>query len=95
VPSGPRPPWRWRCGWRCGKAGGAKADQAERDAERADRDAAQARLVTVEPTYPETGYCQEIFIVVKCPFTGPVELGRCAGFDLGGPCRRVGLILGL
>jgi len=29
-----------------------------------------------------------------CPFTGPVELGRCAGFDLGGPCRRVGLILG-
>jgi hypothetical protein len=65
VPSGPRPPWRWRCGWRCGKAGGAKADQAERDAERADRDAAQARLVTVEPTYPETGYCQEIFIVVK------------------------------
>lgn len=65
MPSGPRPPWRWRCGWRCGKAGGAKADQAERDAERADRDAAQARLVTVEPTYPETGYCQEIFIVVK------------------------------
>ena len=31
----------------------------------------------------------------RCPFTGPVELGRCAGFDLGGPCRRVGLILGL
>jgi len=30
-----------------------------------------------------------------CPFTGPVELGRCAGFDLGGPRRRVGLILGL
>ena len=23
-----------------------------------------------------------------CPFTGPVELGRCAGFDLG---RRVGV----
>jgi len=33
--------------------------------------------------------------VGSCPFTGPVELGRCAGFDLGGPCRRVGLILGL
>ena len=32
-----------------------------------------------------------------CPFTGPVELGRCAGFDLGGPRRRrrVGLIFGL
>jgi hypothetical protein len=28
-----------------------RADQAERDAERADQDAAQARLVTVEPTY--------------------------------------------
>jgi hypothetical protein len=28
-----------------------RADQAERDAERADRDAAQARLVTVEPDY--------------------------------------------
>ena len=24
----------------------------------------------------------------ECPFTGPVELGRCAGFDLG---RRVGV----
>ena len=32
--------------------------------------------------------------VRRCPFTGPVELGRCAGFDLGGPCRRVGLIFG-
>ena len=32
--------------------------------------------------------------VPGCPFTGPVELGRCAGFDLGGPRRRVGLILG-
>ena len=30
-----------------------------------------------------------------CPFTGPVELGRCAGFDLGRPRRRVGLIFGL
>jgi len=29
-----------------------------------------------------------------CPFTGPVELGLCAGFDLGRPRRRVGLILG-
>ena len=32
--------------------------------------------------------------IAECPFTGPVELGRCAGFDLGGPRRRVGLILG-
>ena len=35
----------------------------------------------------------------SCPFTGPVELGRCAGFDLGRrvgeACRRVGLIFGL
>jgi len=26
--------------------------------------------------------------IKECPFTGPVELGRCAGFDLG---RRVGV----
>ncbi len=36
----------------------------------------------------------EVRARILCPFTGPVELGRCAGFDLGGPCRRVGLILG-
>ncbi len=37
--------------------------------------------------------------LAECPFTGPVELGRCAGFDLGRrvgeACRRVGLIFGL
>lgn len=42
-----------------------RADQAERDAERADRDAAQARLVTVEPTYPEVVYARDLHIVIK------------------------------
>lgn len=42
---------------------------------------------------PTTG--EQHCYLTGCPFTGPVELGRCAGFDLGGPCRRVGLILGL
>jgi len=32
---------------------------------------------------------------VVCPFTGPVELGRCAGFGSREACRRVGLIFGL